>query len=399
MAETTIRTSEPRELLALIPYQLGFQPVESVVLVSLRAPRLRVGLVARVDLIDLIAEGTGPGLAATLVSQLVQDGARRAVLVVYTTAGRERARQARSVMVAAGGRRLGELDCWVVTSSGYYGLDCREAACCPGDGRPLSDLQSTAVGAEMVLKGAQIMDSRDSLARIPAASAVARRSARRAAARWAARGAQADGTAAAHRWRRESLSLWRSQLAAARAWGAGEPMPYGQGERSVEQVPAGASSPVASPTVAGRLQAGLADVLVRDAVLLGFISGAERVADRVIAGDGGSEVGDALRAIVDPAVGVPPEAERVTAARAVLELVASHCAPTSRAPALTLLAVLSWWEGDGARAGAQVDRALVAEPGYRLAVLLGEALAAAMPPGWLRRRGEAGDGARGESRS
>ena len=28
---TTIRTSDPRELLALVPFQLGFQPVESAV--------------------------------------------------------------------------------------------------------------------------------------------------------------------------------------------------------------------------------------------------------------------------------------------------------------------------------------------------------------------------------
>ena len=32
----TIRATEPRELLALIPFQLGFHPTDSVVLVSLR---------------------------------------------------------------------------------------------------------------------------------------------------------------------------------------------------------------------------------------------------------------------------------------------------------------------------------------------------------------------------
>jgi hypothetical protein len=34
---TTIRTDSPRELLALIPYQLGFRPTDSLVVVSIRA--------------------------------------------------------------------------------------------------------------------------------------------------------------------------------------------------------------------------------------------------------------------------------------------------------------------------------------------------------------------------
>ena len=48
----TIRATEPRELLALIPFQLGFHPTESVVLVSLRPPRRRVGMMARADVVD-----------------------------------------------------------------------------------------------------------------------------------------------------------------------------------------------------------------------------------------------------------------------------------------------------------------------------------------------------------
>ncbi|HEY8717893.1 DUF4192 family protein, partial [Pengzhenrongella sp.] len=82
--DTTIRVREPRELLALLPYQLGFRPQESAVAVALRAPRGRVGLIARVDLPDLGDVLNGPQLARGLVSHLVSDGARRAVLVIYT---------------------------------------------------------------------------------------------------------------------------------------------------------------------------------------------------------------------------------------------------------------------------------------------------------------------------
>ena len=45
---TTITTRDVRELLSLVPFQLGFRPAESVVLMSLRGSRGRAGLVARV---------------------------------------------------------------------------------------------------------------------------------------------------------------------------------------------------------------------------------------------------------------------------------------------------------------------------------------------------------------
>ena len=61
----------------------------------------------------------------------------------------------------------------------------------------------------MVLLGATVHDSREDLARIPAADPAARRSARRAAGRWADRSAAARGPADLHRWRRDSLALWR----------------------------------------------------------------------------------------------------------------------------------------------------------------------------------------------
>ncbi|WP_250445441.1 DUF4192 family protein, partial [Actinotalea sp. C106] len=170
-----------------------------------------------------------------------------------------------------------------------------------------------------------------------------------------------DG-AAAQRWREQGLALWRQEVARAR----------------VDE------SDQAAPTVLGRLQAALDDVLVRDGVLLGLVPGADRVADRVVAGGGGDEVGQVLRAIIDPEVGSAPEQERTTAARAVLEAVVAHAPRRSQAPASTLLAVVAWWNGDGARASVLCERALEADEDHRLALLVHEALVQGMPPGWLR---------------
>lgn len=377
---TTIRTSEPRELLSLIPYQLGFRPEESAVLVSLRGERSRVGLVARVDLGDLGDPDHGPVMARSLVNHLVADGAHRCVLVLYT--GRPPADVAGHVgavrchVADAADHHLGSVECWVVGPEGWYGLDCADPRCCPPGGRPLAELQSTEIGAHMVLTGATVQPSRAGLATIPPADAAARRSTRRAAVRWAERAVLATAEDLPT-WRRRGLALWRAELAAALA---------AVGKDAEPDVPV--TTPLGGhgrePATLGRLQAALADVLVRDAVLIGFVPGNDRVADRVVAGDPGADVAAALRAIIDPVDGVPPEPALVRASAALLRDVVAHSSRAGGAPARTLLAVLAWWQGDGVRAGALVDAALAAAPGHRLALLLAETLEAGMPPGWLR---------------
>lgn len=390
---TTIRTREPRELLALLPYQLGFHPNESAVLVSLRGSRSLVGLTVRADLADLADEAHGVLLARTLVGHLVSDGARRAVVVVYTAADLQgRARCEGSVGAGVGRllraveRELGPAECWVVGPRGYYALGCADEACCPRGGRPLADLQATQVGAQMVLEGVQVAASREELGAVPPADAAARKSARRARARWAARGAQAGPGAEAHRWRREGLRLWQdaftAQVAAeaGAAWtgdGAVGAAPRSFGPRRVDL----------APSLTGRLLAALDDVLVRDAVLVTFVEGNDRLAERVLAGERGVDVGVALGPILDPCRGRRPDARRARAARAVLEHLLAHVPRDGHPAVSTLLAVLAWWEGDGARAGVCVDRALATDPDYRLAVLVDQALRAGMPPGWVRAAG------------
>lgn len=388
MDATTIRVREPRELLALLPYQLGFRPQESAVAVSLRPPRGRVGLVARVDLRDLGEVVDGPQLARSLVSHLVSDGARRAVLVLYTAEdprlagsgrGATRAALARAADSRAAAEQLreaaepflGDVPVWVVVHSGYLALDCTDDDCCPPGGRPLRDLEGTAVSAHMVLAGALVEDSREDLVRIPPASAGARRNTVRVADRWRARRASADlaGARRLDRWCAEGLAAWRTAL-----------------DRSL------AGDAPARPALLGRIEASLTDVRVRDAVLLALVPGTGNLPERSLVGRADrpeAEIAhgtsDALGAILDSRRGLPPDDVLVAAGAEVLERVVAHAHGKYQAPALTLLAVLAWWQGDGARASVLLDRALAVDPNHRLALLLGEVLAGGLAPGWVRR--------------
>ncbi|GAA3216872.1 DUF4192 domain-containing protein [Oerskovia jenensis] len=385
---TTIRARGPRELLAYIPFRLGYRPQDSGVLVSLRTSRGRVGLVARVDLDDLADLEHGPQVARTLVSHLCSDGATRAVLVVYADvelrsqgapAARERAAVEHWTEAAEG--LLGAPEVWVVRSTGYYGADCSDETCCPADGRPLADLESTEVGAHMVLAGATVAPDRAQATAVPVLDTALRRRTSRAAARWRAR---RDVALATHdhdaiaAWREQGLDAWRTATAevAERRRTAEE----GSRDLVADALPAG---------VLGRLEVALECVPVRDAVLLSFVAGNDELAALTAATVAGEHVeagtAAALAAVVDPDAGLPPDPLRARCAREVLEAVAGAGRRGGQAPALTLLALLAWWEGDGVLATDRLAAALAADPGYRLAQLVERALEAGLAPGWARR--------------
>ncbi|MFI2569710.1 DUF4192 domain-containing protein [Cellulosimicrobium funkei] len=383
---TLIRAQGPRELLAYVPFRLGYRPQDSVVLVGLRPPRGRIGLVVRVDVADAADVEHGPQLARSVVGHLAADGARRVVLVVYSDAplraagvAAARVRAAVEHCREAAEPQHGPVEAWVVSSTGWYALDCAEDDCCPPEGRSLRELESSEVGAHMVLSGAALADSREEALRIPPAGADARRRAARAARRVRDRArsvAAGDDVASRVAARVSALALWRTAVAQVVARDRA---------RDGGPVDDGAGAAVPAATVLGRLAAGLESVPVRDAVLLSLVPGTDDLPDRTVrGGDVDARTGRAIAAVVDPGAGLAPDPAVTGPARAVLEGVVAHAPRGSTAPALTLLALVAWWHGDGGRARRRLAEALAEDPTYRLALLLASALDAGVPPGWVR---------------
>jgi hypothetical protein len=379
----TLRVREPRELLALVPHRLGFRPTQSAVAVSLRSARGRVGLVIRTDLDDLARARSGPHVARLLVGRLGVDDASHTVLVVYT-AQDPRGLLDSTVHAAAANFRaaaepaLGDVPVWVVTPTGYFSLDCVDD-CCPPGGRPLHELESTQVSAHLVLAGSAVAESRDDLVRFPRVPADRRREVARVRRRREKRLEEALGQdpAAVEQWRRDGLTAWRDVVATL-------------------------SLPTGGPAVAsalwGRLEAALADRRTRDAILVALVPGTRDLPERSLAGERPPEaedraVGRALGLVVDPVTGVVPPPGPTALHERALEQVVAHGRARAQAPALTLLALLAWWRGEGARASLLLAQALDHEPGHRLAVLLERAVGAGVPPGWVRCMAELDRGA------
>lgn len=136
------------------------------------------------------------------------------------------------------------------------------------------------------------------------------------------------GDAGLESWREESLAI----LAAALRGEAGDP-----------------------DRVSGVAIAALGDVRVRDTVLWDITTGSHEYRER---------------------------------ARALLLEALRGSPPGDVAPVATSFAVVAWLLGDGARAATALERALAADPGYALALLLRQGLEAGLPPGhWAEAMG------------
>ena len=77
-ARPLVRLTSPGDIAAAVPHLCGYVPTESLVVLSLRGGRARVGLTMR---FDLPVEEGDPELADLAAVRLAADGARRAVAV------------------------------------------------------------------------------------------------------------------------------------------------------------------------------------------------------------------------------------------------------------------------------------------------------------------------------
>jgi hypothetical protein len=155
MTKLTLRS--PADLLAAVPYLLGFHPTESVVLLGLRGKR--VIFQGRVDTPppDGVAD-----LAAYLAEIAVRQNPTGVTLIGYGPDGPVvLALDALGAAVTAAG--IPVLDVLRVHEGRYWSLMCREAACCPPEGVPY-DSAATAVAAAATYEGLVALPDRAALA-------------------------------------------------------------------------------------------------------------------------------------------------------------------------------------------------------------------------------------------
>jgi hypothetical protein len=150
-----LRARGAPDLLALIPFQLGFHPEESLVAVFVRGRA--IALVARIDLPPVAAVA---GFADELEELARQNRAQEIVFLAYS----ERQAPARAVLtglIEALPTRLVR-EALYVDGSRWWSLTCDDS-CCPEEGTPY-DIETHRLAAEAVFAGLTTLGSRKELA-------------------------------------------------------------------------------------------------------------------------------------------------------------------------------------------------------------------------------------------
>jgi hypothetical protein len=369
-------------MLAAIPYLLGYRPVDCVVMVGVTSEG-RLGPVAHVTLDDL--RTADPGDLRLVARRAADTGACRAVVAVYTQGPVDASAGVRTDLastLSALHEEIDDVETWLVTPDGFRGLDCLDPTCCPPAGHSCDQLETGPVSAAFVLSGRSVASTAAEAFQVPRAPSSARGLAGRAARRWEQAGEAVTADGAARRaWVHDGCAGWRQALRHATT-----ELALNADDEDLMPPPA----PV-PPATLGRLAAALADTEVRDSVLLSLVADAcePAAADRGPSGapsaDDEDQAAEACARMLDPRVAVVPDTSTTTAARMVLEATVAHAPRRLQAAPLTLLGLVAWWRGEGGLAAARTREALAIDADYRLAVLLSDILAAAVPPGWVRR--------------
>jgi hypothetical protein len=144
----------------MVPYVLGFTPVDSMVMVALVGQRKRFGACLRLDLPHSAADGSAVARYLAGVAAAHRFGT---VLLVAFTADERRAAQVVQPLrrrLAVG--RIKVADALRADGERWWSYTCHDPACCGPDGTPY-DPDSTRVAAEAVVAGLTRAPDRDSL--------------------------------------------------------------------------------------------------------------------------------------------------------------------------------------------------------------------------------------------
>ena len=330
-----VRVSDAGEIAAGLPHLLGFHPRESVVLLSLGGESgRRVGLTVRAD---IPPPEHNRSLARVLSRSLATDDPHGALVFVVSEEPDDDFGGSGGLphrdLVRAMSRALSRVDVPVadlvlVRGGRWWSYDCPNACCAPGAGTPLP-AGVTPLEVASIATGTVVAGTRENLvARIapppdhdPGTMAAA----------CARIGVELSGEVLDSGPEPAAVGSWAAVMA-----GIARCRPGAAGDRRL------------SDEDVARIVWGLRDGEVRDR---------------------------ALELALGP--------ESAAAEQLWTECTRRAPAPLDAAPA-TLLAVSVWLRGDGAMANIALDRALASAPGYGLATLLRDALAACMTPTDLR---------------
>lgn len=163
---TVVRLGAPGEIIAAVPYLLGFRPTESLVAIGLRGRKSRLGLTLRIDLPE---HDRALETIAYAAAQIKASRADSVIAVIITEAdppqpddlpARDIAELWRSAVLTCG-LEVREILCH--RDNRWWSYLCSEPECCPISGTPVDTDPATPFAVAAVADGRAVLPTRDDL--------------------------------------------------------------------------------------------------------------------------------------------------------------------------------------------------------------------------------------------
>lgn len=156
--QPVLKARNPEDLLAIVPYRLGFHPQQSLVAMALSGPRRRFGFTARVDLPPL---PNVPDVARYLVEVLKHQGADEVLLFAYAADDAIAGPLVHTLEQWLDRAGVALVDAYRSDGERWFCYTC-DGPCCPDTGTPY-DLSGHPLVAEQVLRGQVALPDREAL--------------------------------------------------------------------------------------------------------------------------------------------------------------------------------------------------------------------------------------------
>ena len=162
-AQDHLRITGPEDILGFIPHSLGYWPSSSLVAMTMQGKRL--GATLRVDLPGAEMPGTSgsagrAGFARTVASYLVADNEADGSLLAFFTDtdpdGAPWTKLLTELEEALADACLPVRDAWFVGADYRRNTYCLDPSCCAPPGRPVEEIRSSRLNAEMVFRGSTV---------------------------------------------------------------------------------------------------------------------------------------------------------------------------------------------------------------------------------------------------
>jgi hypothetical protein len=173
MTTNAIKLTSPQELLAIVPFVLGFHPSNSIMVLCLTDNRL--GLAQR---LDLPRPEEAHHVASALMPSLMDESPDSVIVIGFENCEGDSLPAIEALSEALAAHAIRIHDRLVVSKGRWRSLDCNNANCCPPDGSLVPEPSEVSrVVAEFIGQGIAPHPDRAALAKLleagPQAAAVA----------------------------------------------------------------------------------------------------------------------------------------------------------------------------------------------------------------------------------